>query len=127
MGKNQSIQKLKDVGLYAKSIKDEIIGGTHFTNSGRGIRILQGYFSLAKEDDYILITLTKKSLEEATQFLNDNIKSDNNETITQLDNGYVLITIVKNSLEEATQFIIDTVKPGISDEPMPMSTGPQVY
>jgi hypothetical protein len=124
---HQSIQKLKDAGLYAKNIKDEIIGGTHFTNSGSGIRVLQGYFSLAKEDDYILITLTKNSLEEATQFLKGNIKSDNNETITQLENGYVLITISKKSLEEATQFIIDNIKPGVSDELEQWPTGPREY
>jgi hypothetical protein len=87
---HQSVQKLKDAGLYARNIGDKIIGGTHKVNSGR-LSLVKGYFSLEQE------------------------------------NNSILITIAKNSLEEATQFIIDTVKPGISDEPIPMSTGPQEY
>lgn len=72
----EATQKLKDVGLYARTVSgSKIRGGSHKRYDGSDIGVVYGYFTLeVLEHGGVVITIAKDSLEEATQFLIDNIK-----------------------------------------------------
>jgi hypothetical protein len=74
MNREEAVQKLQDAGLYAKYFGDGIWGGTHKLYSGTTIGVVYGYYSIEIKENCVMIKIVKDSLEEAVQFLVDNIK-----------------------------------------------------
>jgi hypothetical protein len=75
MDVSEAVEKLKEAGLYAKGCSEEKLrGGTHKTYGGSSIGVIYGYFEIKKEAGGFLVSIGKESLEEAVQYLIDNVK-----------------------------------------------------
>ena len=75
MDVNEATQKLKDAGFYAKTVSEsKIRGGTHKRYDGSRIGVIHGYFTIEALEHGVVITIAKDSIDDAVQFLIDNIK-----------------------------------------------------
>jgi hypothetical protein len=73
----EAAQKLKDAGLIARAFVDgkNLWGGTHTKRyHGGNVDVIEGHFSIEVTEHYVMVKVAKGSVEEAIQFLVDNVK-----------------------------------------------------
>jgi hypothetical protein len=85
---HEAAQKLMDAGLYARALGDgkKILGGTH-KKYYSDIGVIYGHFSLEIKENCVMITISKDSIEEAVQFITDNINPGVSDEIPKKNYG----------------------------------------